>query len=372
MINRKNNPKRIRELKTRLLELDRSYYNHSISLVSDSEYDTLKDEYDVLCPNDKWIGASVPEDTEWKKAPHNIPMHSLNKVKKEVEFVTWCTVIQDKEKYYVVSEKCDGSSIGLQYDTQGDLEDGITRGDGKIGESILQNVIKMQNVRRKIPGFTGSLRGEIVLFADDFEAINAILEKRGKKQFENPRNAANGIAKRLDGEFVEFLTVLYYDITGNFETEEKKFLYIENNLKLRTCFWKKGTFKEIIAVYNEYVATKREIILYDIDGLVIAADEVAVQKKHGNKGLNPKAKIAWKFPSIQKEAKVLDVTWESGKNRRITPLIHIEPTRIGGVTVRKMTAHNVDLFGKLGLYKGCTLLFERANDVIPIPLKVIE
>ena len=170
MINRINKPKRIRELKVRLLELDRSYYNHSTSLVSDDDYDALKDEYDILCPDYKWVGAPVPEDSEWKKAPHNIPMHSLNKVKLENEYIAWCTVIQDKKEYYVVSEKCDGSSIGLQYNNNGELEDGITRGDGKIGESILQNVIKMQNVRRKIPGFVGSLRGEIVLFADDFEA----------------------------------------------------------------------------------------------------------------------------------------------------------------------------------------------------------
>jgi len=368
MINRKNNPKRIRELKVLLLAADKAYYNYSNPSLTDAEYDALKDEYDILCPNDKWIGASVPEDSEWKKASHVIPMHSLNKVKLENEFIEWDDKIGDR--FYVVSEKCDGSSIGLQYDN-GNLDDGITRGDGKIGESILQNVIKMQNVRRKIPGFTGSLRGEIVLFADDFEAVNEILKKRGKKQLENPRNAANGIAKRLNGEFSEFLTVLYYDITGDFKTEEEKFLYIENELHLKACFWKKGTMQEVIAVYNEYVASKREIILYDIDGLVIAANNIELQKRHGNKGLNPKAKIAWKFPSIRKTAKVINVTWESGKNRRITPLIHIEPTRIGGITARKMTGHNINFFRKLGLYKGCTLLFERANDILPMPIKVI-
>jgi len=370
MINRKDVAKEIRELKVELLEADKAYYNGSTPIMPDAVYDKKRDRYNQLCPNDNWIGASVPEETEWQKAPHNIPMHSLNKVKLESEFLHWHSGIGGK--YLVISEKCDGSSIDLEYNDENNLKDGITRGNGIIGESILQNVIKMQNVRRHIPGFTGSLRGEIVLFADDFEAINSMLEKRGQKQLENPRNAANGIAKRLNGEFSEFLTILYYDITGDFDTEEAKFLYIENQLKLRTCFWAKGTPEDLIKIYKEYVESKREIILYDIDGMVVAANDIELQKKHGNKGLNPKAKIAWKFPAVRKKAVVINVTWEPGKNRRITPLIHIEPTRIGGVTVRKMTGHNLELFKELGIYKNCTILFERANDVIPVPIKVIE
>ena len=111
---------------------------------------------------------------------------------------------------------------------------------------------------------------------------------------------------------------------------------------------------------------------YDIDGLVIKLNNIELQLSHGNLGDRPKAQIAWKFTPMTKIAKVIDVKWNVGNMRRITPIIHIEPTQIGGVIVSKMNCHNLKIFNNFKLYKGCKILFKRSNDVIPIPLKVVD
>lgn len=354
-----------------------SYYNQDESMISDSEFDQKKDYlvslYEkYLLPKKSLnqdfvkevedflnqIGAPVTA-SKWKKAKHKIPMTSLNKVNSEEEFRKWENEIGDKE--YILFDKMDGGSIELIYKNS-KLVQAITRGDGSEGEQIVQNVQKMKNVKIFIEGFSGSLRGEIVILRDDFEALNTTSDR----EYKNPRNTATGLSKNLEGINVEFLSILFYDIDDDnkfFKTEEEKLLYIES-LGLKTCFWKKVTVEELIKIFKDYEINVRVNLPYDIDGMVIRANSIELQEKCGELGGNPKAKIAWKFAPMKKDVKLLDVIWNLS-NRRITPIALLEPTNMGGVVVSRCTLNNVDIFKEFGIKKNCIVELIRANDVIP-------
>jgi DNA ligase (NAD+) len=302
-----------KDIVTLLRKASDTYYNEGVSIITDAEYDQKKDRlvmlYEkVLIPKKSidlplvknvedflnQIGAPISV-SEWKKAKHKIPMTSLNKVNVQQEFEKWTNEIDDE--FYVVFDKMDGGSLDIVYEN-GKLTQAITRGDGYEGEEISQNVLKMKNVKATIPGFTGNLKGEIFMLRDDFDSLNKISER----EYKNPRNTATGLCKTLDGVNVNLLSVYFYDIEDDneqFDTEEQKILKIES-FGLKTCFWKKVSVKETIAVYNDYQENIRTTLPYDIDGLVIRANSIAVQENHGMVGGNPKSKIAWKFKPMQK------------------------------------------------------------------------
>lgn len=358
-------------IREKLIEADEAYYNDSVSIMSDSEYDNLKDQLRSMVPSDYYfsrIGAPVPENNHWKKVSHVYPMTSLNKVNSFDEFKKWFS-----DWAVVVMPKLDGISISLEY-RDGICIDAVTRGDGKIGESILSNVKKMINFTPTLKNqFTGFIRGEIVLGANEFEKLNEKLRNCGKREFQNPRNAASGISKKLDGENCEFLTILCYDIyPKQFNTYLEDFDYIKI-LGIETC--PRDVLinqSECFKYFQNWEISYRKEYDFDIDGLVFSINYHKTSESKDPVNGNPGHKIAWKFKSEEAISTVIDVTWEVGKNRRITPVIHIHPTKIGGVTVKKMTCHNRDMFEKMGVYIGGDLLFKRANDVIPNPIKMIS
>jgi DNA ligase (NAD+) len=371
-----------KEIVTLLKKASDTYYNKSDSIISDAEYDQKKDRlimlYEKVIIPKKSINPALVKEvedflnqigapvsvSEWKKAKHKIPMTSLNKVKSEKEFIEWCQEIGDQ--YFTIFDKMDGGSIDIRYEN-GKLTEAITRGDGIFGELITQNVIKMKNVKSSIHGFTGNLKGEIFMLREDFDALNSISDR----EYKNPRNTATGLCKTLDGVNVNLLSVLFYDIEDDnyeFFTEEEKLLKIES-YGLKTCFWKKVTAKEAIEVFNDYEANIRITLPYDIDGIVSRADSISKQVYHGMLGGNPKAKIAWKFKPMQKWTYLRGIEWHIGGSRRITPIGLLEPTPMGGVTIKRCSLHNVDMFKKFNFTKDCEVLIERANEVIPYLLE---
>jgi len=370
--------KQAKQLMDELKPAADAYYNRAESIMTDADYDQKKDRlvalYEkVLIPKKSYdlplvkeieeflnqIGAPI-STSEWNKATHKIPMTSLNKVNTEEEFIKWSQECHDD--YYVIFDKMDGGSIDLRYEDS-KLVQAITRGDGIEGEDVFKNVLKMQNVKATIPGFTGNLKGEVFMLRDDFDALNKISDR----EYKNPRNTATGLQKTLDGVNVNLLSIYFYDIEDDnevFNTEEEKIKKIES-YGIKTCFWKKVTLKEAIEVFNDYEANIRTSLQYDIDGLVIRCNSIAVQEKHGMLNSNPKAKIAWKFKPMQKETILRDIEWHLGNSRRITPIALLEPCAMGGVTVKRSTLHNIDIFKDMAFTRNCKVLLIRANDVIP-------
>lgn len=375
--------KQAKELVELLKKASDSYYNQSESIISDSEFDQKKDLlislYEkVLIPKKSFdlnlvkeveaflvqIGAPV-STSEWSKAKHKTPMASLEKVNSKEDFLKWTQEINDDN--YIVMEKLDGISIDLEYDN-GKLIKAITRGDGEIGEEITQNVVKMKNIKTFIPEFTGNLRGEILLSYKGLEQINYILIKENKPELKNPRNAASGISKRLDGKFCDFLFVVCYDCLGlKFQTFEEKMKFIEN-LGVVLSFWKKGHKNDIIEIFNNYEKEKRISLEYLIDGLVISNNDLT--KDFGFVNSNPKSKIAWKFKPISIKTEIINIVWDIGSSRRITPVAVVKPVKICGVTIQNVSLYNYENFKKLKLYKNCEVVVTRANDVIPVLTKL--
>lgn len=352
----------------KLLKLSDAYYNNN-SIISDKAFDKLYDEFKLMFPNDpflKTIGSPISSTSKWNKANHQIPMGSLNKVINEIEFNDW--IRKTKINEFCISEKLDGISLGIEYDN-GNLVRAITRGDGYLGEDITKNVKSMQNVKLQLQNFTGSVRGEIILKQKDFEQIINIQKQRNENPIKNLRNGASGLAKRYDGKYSEFLSVVYFDITGNYHTKNDKFKYLEQ-LGLPTSLIGNFDNNEVIRIYNKYESEKRASLDYEIDGIVIEANNIVEYENLGELNHRPKGSIAWKFSSIKKETNLLGIIWQLGKSGTLTPVAELEPIQVGGVTIRRASLHNLDNFKKLKLYKNCKVLIKRAGDVIPDIIKV--
>lgn len=356
------------EMKKRLLEACDSYYNKSFSTMSDKEFDELKDEFTELYPNDpflKTIGSPVPENSKWEKSKHNIPMTSCNKVNTTDEFVHWVNDVGLQSEDLMTSEKLDGISLSIDY-INGKMVKATTRGDGIVGENIMSNVLRMQNVKENLPiPYTGSLRGEIMMRFEDFKAVNLVCEQRGEKPFQNVRNGASGIAKRYDGKYTEYLYIEYYYASGDFETKKEVYDFIEKDLGLKTCKHYLGNMETSKLVYNEYEQDIRAGLDHAIDGLVVEPDRIAKLISLGMKSENWKGMIAWKFTSEKRKTKVLNVEWQLGNSGRITPVIIMETVEIMGVKVSRASVHNLEMFLNFNFHEGDLVLVERVNDVIP-------
>lgn len=354
---------RIKELESKIFQARTDYYNHQAS-ISDKVYDAWIDELRVLDPSNTAvtaIGAPVTP-SEWKKAKHQIPMGSLNKVNLPVELEDWASKFSISGKiHWFVTEKLDGLSIELIYE-KGQLVQAITRGDGETGEDITVNVARMAGVTSQLKWdtkFTGSLRGEIIM-----------LKSVWKKDFAdkaNPRNAASGVSKRLDGVGVDKLNILFYQVLGDadFDSEESQFEWLEKNGLAVPNYW---LFKEIDQVskhWRSYQDDKREKLDYDIDGLVVRIDDIGIQITWGDKDMRPLGAMAFKFDNEARESTIRDIIWQVGNSGRITPVAVVDPVSLVGATVTRASLYNWSYIEELKLDIGATVLVARANDVIP-------
>ena len=256
-------------------EADDNYYNKNDSLISDLEYDNLKDQIKNL-PTQKTkklqerisntlsrVGAPPPKDSKWKKVTHQIRMASLNKKNTPEEIKDWYN--ESSNPYTLITEKLDGLSLGLQYEN-GILILGYTRGDGYIGEDITRNVKKMKGVPSTLPiHFTGHIRGEMILKHSDLS--------KHFPELTNARNGASGIAKRENGIGSEHLTVMCYSIDGlDFKTEEELFQSLTTMGFEVPWYTSATTADDIIKIWNNYMDEKRSKLDYDIDGSIVGIE----------------------------------------------------------------------------------------------------
>jgi DNA ligase (NAD+) len=358
---------RIAELAKLLRKYKDAYYNDT-PLVSDAAYDALEDELRELDPEHavlKSVGAPTTV-TAWKKARHAIPMGSLNKAVDEDEFTGWaarCDELGGKAKLkgitgdLFVTEKLDGLSLAVTYDN-GVLSDAITRGDGEVGERILSNACRMKGVPGKLKTSVSiTVRGEIILKISDM--------KKAFPDAANPRNQASGTSKRYDGQGCEHLTVLFYDLDGeDHDNEVEKFKRLLA-LGFLVPNYKATDLAGAIALHQEYAKIKRAKLDYEIDGLVVRANDVHVQHMLGELGNRPRAAIAYKFASQAKITRLTDIVWETGSSGRVSPVAVVDPVDLAGATVRRASLHNAGNIADLEIGIGDEVLVSRRNDVIP-------
>lgn len=352
------NKERIKELETKINQARNDYYNDQPKY-SDKIFDAWVAELKDLEPENKAItaiGAPVIQ-SEWKKATHKIPMGSLDKVNTPQELIDWA---KDKKcQTWFLTEKLDGLSIEILYEN-GKIVQAITRGDGETGDATTANVIRMTGVNNDLKNdFTGSLRGEI------------IMRKRIHQKYfadkTNPRNAAVGVSKRLDGVNVDKLDIYFYQALGNvaFKTEKDQFEWLIKHKMQTPHYWEFKTIAEANEHWRAYQDNQREQLDYEIDGLVIRVADLAQQTAMGAKDLKPKAAIAMKFDNVGAETTIRDIEWSCGNSGRITPVAIIDPVILVGAKVSRANMYNLGYIKELRLDIGATVLAVRANDVIP-------
>ncbi|MEO8706296.1 MAG: NAD-dependent DNA ligase LigA [Kofleriaceae bacterium] len=365
---------RVAELAKLLRKYKDAYYNDA-PLVSDAAYDALEDELRELAPDHALlasVGAPATAVTSWEKARHAIPMGSLNKAVNEDEFRQWaarCDELGGKSKLakltnnLFITEKLDGLSLAVTYEN-GKLADALTRGDGEVGERILANAVRMKGVPKQLKSpVSVTVRGEIILKLSDM--------KKAFPGAANPRNQAAGTSKRFDGAGCEHLTVMFYDLDGEeLDDEVKKFKRLAA-LGLLVPFGKACDLAGAISIHQDYAKTRRAKLDYEIDGLVIRANDVHVQHMLGELGSRPRAAVAYKFASQAKVTKLVEIVWETGPSGRVSPVAVVEPVDLAGATVRRASLHTPGNVIALGIAPGDEVLVSRRNDVIPYVEEVV-
>lgn len=355
---------RVIELESLIRQARHDYYNGSSTSVSDEVYDAWVDELAELksdSPEVTSIGAAPTSD--WPKAQHKIAMGSLSKINSLEELTTWVlgTGIH-KFAPLLVTEKLDGISIAVDY-VKGAFSRAVTRGDGLIGEDISVNVAKMKGLPGKLPkSFTGTLRGEIILTKSDHAKY--FPEKA------NPRNAASGIAKRHDGQGSEHLTIMFYKVADglDFASEGEQFTWlVDQGFKVPNWYVTAMTpgIKTPHDIWLEYQQVKRATLDYDIDGLVVAINDLTAQMALGEVDSRPKGAVAFKFAAMTRESVLRRIDWQVGATGRVTPVAVFDPVRLVGAEITNASLYNVGYIQGLGLDVGATILISRAQDVIP-------
>lgn len=339
-----------------LTKASEDYYNDLPSM-SDEEFDKIYDEFKKLYPKSKFlsiVGARV--QSNFKIVKHEILMGSLLKVNTLDEFVFWWEKYAES-KLVLWSEKIDGLSISLFY-KNGVFTQAITRGDGSEGEDVTENVRQMKFEKKLKKKFTGFIRGEIVLTKDLF-----------KKYFSdkaNPRNAAAGSVRRLDGTGCEHLSVYCYFIEDeSIKTETERFKELEklglNTPKYGIC----KTSEEVQKVWQEYESSKRESADYEIDGICVYVDSVKDQEELGVVDNRPRYARAYKFSPQSAVSSLEQINWQVGRTGRVTPVAKITPVNVAGALITNVSLHNLAELKRKNIKIGAVIHVERKGDVIP-------
>ncbi len=362
------------------------YYVLDEPIATDEEYDNLYKEVvefekefpDEVLKNSptQRVGDVVSEG--FVKQKHPSRMWSLEDIFNEEDLQKWLTKTYklDENISFYCEPKYDGASLNLVYE-DGVLLHGITRGDGEVGELITQNVKTIKSVPLTIEhkGFI-EIRGEVVIFKDEFEKINEQRLKDGEPLFANPRNAAAGSLRQLDSSITASrnLVFLPYGIGQN-ELPQK--LLSQKMEYIYSLGFKKpprnGLCRGFEEIQNIYEVMKQERDGYPmmLDGMVIKVDEIASQIDMGYTVKVPRWAVAYKFPAVEKVTKVKDITLQVGRTGAVTPVAIVEPTNIDGVVVERATLHNFDEVKRKDIHIGDSVIILRSGDVIPKIVKVL-
>ncbi len=353
----------INKLEEQIIKAANAYYNGQ-EIISDDEYDALIYELSCLDPTNSLLSKVGAEPvTEWIKEPHLYSLGSLSKVNLPTEISAWIlNTLSGRD--VLVAEKLDGLSIGCQYEN-GKLIKAILRGNAIEGEDILVNVLKMRGVVKEVSDFTGVIRGEIVLCKSAHEAHFP--------SYANPRNAASGLCRRLDGKGCEHLSLLFYQVLGgDFDTELEQFVFLQRNGFITPNFKLCKSADDVNAYWEEYQNVTRDSLDYEIDGLVVSCNDINFQQSLGETNLRPKGKKAYKFANQFVKTTVKEITWSVGATGRVTPICWFVPVNLLGSRIEKASIYNIAYIEKLGLDVGAEVLICKANEVIPRVEKVVK
>ena len=370
------------ELLKKLAEWDVAYHQNDAPIVDDATYDAAKHralEIERMYPSlaahgaSSRVGAAVAD--KFKSVAHSVPMLSISDVFSEGDVADWFNKLADKDIF--IELKVDGVSYSARYEN-GVLVRGLTRGSGTHGEDITANLMTISDIPQKLTGNFPpviEVRGEVYMLRSDFIALNA----ESDKQFANPRNAAAGSLRQLNpvvtaSRRLSAFAYTYGELDGrDWQTQSEYFERLELWGFKTTRHWARRahSMAEIQDVYNEIMMMRADIP-FDIDGLVLKVNNVALQEKMGARANSPRWEVAYKFPAARAITQLRDITVQVGRTGVLTPVAELAPINIGGVVVSRATLHNADEIARLGVSVGDMVVVQRAGDVIPQIVEVAE
>jgi len=369
-----------------LKKYNESYFDKNKSIVSDKEYDEIKKEVLDLEKNFSYLVSKYSPSQivgfkpskNFKKSLHKIPMLSLGNAFSEEDLINfekriknYLSLRNDFKISYSAEPKIDGISASLTF-KNGKFHKGLSRGDGKEGEDITENLKTLEDIPKKIThkDFPEEIdiRGEVFIQNSDFKGLN--------EKFANPRNAASGSLRQKNPEETKKIPLKFIAYTFGYESGLK--INNQSDFLKKLSEWGFKTnplnnlitgIKNLVKNYNE-IEKKRASLDFDIDGIVYKVNDFAMQRRLGNVANAPRWAIAHKFSSNKAVSKILDIEIQIGRTGALTPVAKIQPINIGGVIVSNATLHNEDEINRKDIRIDDTAVIERAGDVIPHILSV--
>ncbi|MFG1269975.1 NAD-dependent DNA ligase LigA [Xanthobacter sp. DSM 14520] len=375
---------------------DAAYYREDAPVVSDAEYDALRRRYEAIEERfpglrgedslSEKVGAAPSE--KFGKVAHKVPMLSLANCFSDEEVVEFVARVKrflnlgpDDEVAFTCEPKIDGLSCSLHYEN-GRLTVAATRGDGSQGEDVTQNVRTIADIPERLAGKgvpqTIDVRGEVYMAKADFEALNARQAAAEEKVFANPRNAAAGSLRQLDPSITASRPLKFFAYAWG----EASDLPAETQFGVVEAFARWGfttnplmvVAKDAAGLIAHYrsIEAQRALLGYDIDGVVYKVNSLELQRRLGFVSRSPRWAIAHKFPAEQATTVLEDIEIQVGRTGALTPVAKLTPVTVGGVVVSSATLHNEDEIARKDVRIGDTVVVQRAGDVIPQVVRVIE
>lgn len=384
----------INQLRTSLRHHEHQYHVLDAPEIPDAEYDRmmqqlrdLEAQHPELVTNDsptQRVGAA-PLDA-FEQVKHEVPMLSLDNVFDEESYLAFDKRVHDRLKTaepltFCCELKLDGLAVSLLYEN-GELVRAATRGDGTTGENITANVRTIRAIPLRLHGDNVprrvEVRGEVFMPQAGFEQLNEEARRKGGKVFANPRNAAAGSLRQLDPRITAKrpLTFFCYGV-GLLDGGELPRSHIQCLMQFKA--WglpvservKLCTGSDQVIAFYRQIEQDRAGLGFDIDGVVIKVDDLALQEQLGFVARAPRWATAFKFPAQEQITQVREVEFQVGRTGAITPVARLEPVQVAGVIVSNATLHNADEIERLGLRIGDTVIVRRAGDVIPQVVGVV-
>jgi DNA ligase (NAD+) len=373
---------------------DLAYYQDDAPAISDAEYDALKRrnaELEEAFPhlvrdNSPSLRVGAPRAEKFSPVEHGVPMLSLDNAFSDDEAIEFDAKVRrflklgDETVAYTAEPKIDGLSASLRYE-DGVLVQGATRGDGRVGEDVTENLRTLSEIPRRLKG-TGwpsviEIRGEVYMGHDDFAALNASAEAAGARTYANPRNAAAGSLRQIDATITASRSLRFFAYAWGLTSEPFATTQAEALGKLADWAFQvtpeARRVEGVEGLLDAYRAMEaaRPHLRYDIDGVVYKVDRLDWQGRLGFVTRQPRWAIARKFPAQRARTVLKAIDLQVGRTGAITPVARLAPVTVGGVSVENATLHNFDEIARKDLHIGDTVILQRAGDVIPQIVEVV-